>query len=265
MLGTVSALRRVALVCAGIAVFGCTAKIVPFVPPCDAGECASADGGAVDVAVPRRDAVLVSVRTLRDPGDPAHPAEGTFVRVEGAIVTAVKSAGQNHGFYIQDANGGAYGGVFVFIAAKAVDVVPGAVVNVTGAYKVFRELDEIDVQPAGATYEQTGAATVPVPVEATATDLSTSPRAAELESMLVRVRNVTVATAPLGTDFVVTQSGSTTQLVVTSFVANDVGASFAVRPGDAFREIVGMGYVTGPEGGPYTTKLAPRSEADLIK
>jgi hypothetical protein len=241
----------------------CTAKIVPFQPSCDAGGCSQADAGAaVDAAPP--DPVDTTIPVLRDPASANRPAPGTIVRVAGGVVTAVKSQGTNHGFYVQVVPGARYAGIFVFAAAAPITVAPGAVVTVTGAYKLFRELDEIDVAVSGGGYEQTGTAAVPAPLDASLAELSDPVRAAERESMLLRVRSVRVSSVLGGTDFVVTDA-TTSQLVVTSFVANDLGPGFAVTQGETFLQIVGVGYVTGPEGGPYTPKLAPRTSADLVR
>ena len=219
----------------------------------------TSEAGA-EMAAPR-----VSVSTLRNPAAVGRPAFGARVTVEGAIVTAVKSLGNSHGFYLQDPTTSSWGGVYVHVGSAAVDVMPGAVVRASGTFTSFRGLEEISVLQGGS-YSQTGTAPLPTPIVVTPSEINdTRARASELQSMLLQVRSVCAGSATKGTDFAITSSmAPQSALLVTSFVANDVGPSpFPAVPGQCFSSITGLVYTTGPEGGPFTPKLAPRSASDL--
>jgi len=203
--------------------------------------------------------------TVRNPAAIGHPARGTVVRISDVVVTGVKRAGTSKFFLVQDPSVAAFGGIAIFVGVGEPSVTVGDVVNITGVYTSFRGLDQIDVT-AGSVL-RTGAATPPVPVVVPPSALNDSgARAEELESMLVEVRNV-IATTATGSnlDFTVERALSPEgTLVVTSFVANDVGPSpFVATAGQRFSSIVGYGYVVGPAQGPFQRKLAPRSAADV--
>ena len=70
-----------------------------------------------------------------------------------------------------------------------------------------------------------------------------------------------------GTDFLVAEAvDPATTLTVSSYLANDVGASpFAPAVGQTYASVTGLGYVTGPTAGPFSHKLAPRSPLDLVQ
>ena len=205
----------------------------------------------------------ISIPALRDPAAPGRPAYGARVEVEGAIVTAVKLAGNSHSFTIQDPTTSRFGGLYVYLGSAQPTVTPGAVVRVSGTFKAFRKLEEISLVEGGS-YTQTGTAPLPTPIPVSPAEINNSgPRTAELQSMLLRLENVVASSSTKGTDFTVT-APSGASLVVTSFIANDTGPSpFPATPGQTYSSIIGVGYVTGPQVGPFTAKLAPRSAADV--
>ena len=230
--------------------------------------CASApttDGAPAQEAGGDPATLKVSIPTLRNPASVGRPPHGARVAIEEAIVTAVKGIGNSHGFYLQDPTTASWGGIYVHVGSAAVGVAPGAVVKVSGTFASFRGLEEISVLQGGS-YGQTGTAPLPTPIVVTPSEINDAgARAAELQSMLLQVRSVCAGSATKGTDFVVT-SAVTPQsaLVVTSFVAADVGLSpFPAAPGQCYSSITGLGYITGPEAGPFMPKLAPRSASDL--
>jgi hypothetical protein len=207
------------------------------------------DGGASDVPA----ALTLSIPMARTGA--SRPAMGTRVTVANGVVTAVKAAGTSHAIFVQDPSATAFAGLYVFVGTAPVAVGVGDAVSVTGTFTTYMGLDQIDVRGGGAV-TRTGAGMTPAPLEVTPADIATGgARAAELQSMLVRVTSVTAATATVGTDFTVDGG-----LRVTSFVANDTGASpFPAMAGDGFASITGVVYA-------FTdSKLAPRAATDLVR
>jgi hypothetical protein len=126
----------------------------------------------------------LSVRALRDPTDPDHPAVLSVVSIDGLVVTAVGT----QGFHAQDPTEADFGGIYVF-TGSAPSVAEGNVVRVDGTYEEYFELSEI----TGPTVVVTGTATLPTPIVVSACDVGTGGALAEsYESMLVRVEGVTV-------------------------------------------------------------------------
>jgi cytosine/adenosine deaminase-related metal-dependent hydrolase len=129
----------------------------------------------------------MSFRQLSDESDPAHPAEGSQVSVEGVVVTALTSSG----FYAQDPNEADYGGCYIYLDATPT-VSEGDVVTVAGEYMEYYGLCEV----AYADVTVTGSADLPDPVVVSACDIATGGADGErYESMLVRVESVTVTSS----------------------------------------------------------------------
>lgn len=224
------------------------------------------DGGeAASDAADAADAPTVSISTLRNPRAPGHPALGAAVKVAGGVVTGIKTAGDTHGFFIQDPNAQAWGGIHVWVGNADVTVAKGDVVTVTGVYAVFRGFDEL--QTGGNPPVKTGTAAVPVPIVVPALDIAAGgARAQELQSMLLRVESVQVSKATYGVDFSVRPTGVTSgpELVVTSFIANDVGPSpFPATAGQTYASITGFGFEFGASDATAIPQLAPSSASDL--
>ena len=219
-----------------------------------------ADGG------PGQDAAgtVVSIPTLRNPAAAGHPSAGTWVTVEGAIVTGVKSAGATHGFFIQDASAKEWAATFVVVAAVPVAVAPGAVVTVTGKLSPYRGFDEIDA--SGGTTTLTGSANVPAPLDVTPNDIRAgSATADQYQSMLLRIKAVKAKTATNAVDFTVTSAAGNDDLYVTRYMANDVGASpFPATCGQTYTPITSHGYHFRPSDAVSAAKLAPTSAAQLV-
>lgn len=206
----------------------------------------------------------MDVHVLRDPNAAGHPAYGTQVLIEDLIVTGLKSSGATHGFYAQHETKAEYGGVYIYVGPAAPPVVPGDKVTVTGLFKQFRGLDEIDV--SAGHVERTGDGTIPLPREVVVDDVKQGgPLADALQSSLVIVHDVVASRATSMVDFSITKTGSTGELFVTSYVANDVGPSpFPATLGQSFASIRGVMYRTGPTDTATYVKLAPFSAADVI-
>jgi hypothetical protein len=100
------------------------------------------------------------------------------------------------------------------------------VVKVSGVFTEFRRLEEISVAKGGSV-TILGTAPLPTPITVRPSEINESgSRARELQSMLLQVKNVQATSATRGTDFLVASfEAPETALVVSSFVAHDVGPS----------------------------------------
>ncbi len=238
---------------------GCVGDAAVTTPP--GGDAATTnDGGANPDAAP----TALTIPTLRDPQAAGHPAVGTRVRVEGVVVTGVKNVGVARGFFVQDPSASTWAGIYVFTGATDVSVSVGAIVTVTGKLVLYRGLDQLDA--TGGTYVATGTATVPPPVDVTPNEIREgSPTSAQYQSMLLRVKGVKAKTGTTGVDFTVVSSAGNDDLVVTSFMAADFGASpFPATPNQTFSSIVGRGYRYGPNDQTSVAKLAPMNAGEVV-
>jgi predicted extracellular nuclease len=181
------------------------------------------------------------------------------------VVTAIKSAGTNHGFAAQDPKDAAWAGIYVYVGNAAVAVAEGDLVSVTGSFATFRGLEQVNTTTTGGAVVKVGTGSVPAPVVVKLEDVTKEgPR---LQSMLVRLENVVALTATTGTEFRIGASVGVPpedQLVVTSYLANDVGpAPFTAAAGQTFSAIQGIVDAYGPANGKTYPRLAPRRPGDL--
>jgi len=196
----------------------------------------------------------LTVMQLRDPSSSSHPAAGASVVVRDAIVTDVKTTGNSHGFFAQDATGTSWAGIYVFVGAEEPSVAIGDVVRVAGTYSSWLGLEEIDARSGLVTV--TGGRARPAPIDVSLNEIEpNAPRTLELQAMLVRVHSVIAATDTANGDFTIGESTSGARMVVTSYMANDVGPSpFPATASDTFASITGHEYCDGvPELAPMTT------------
>ncbi len=107
------------------------------------------------------------------------------------IVTATGFAGQNNNFFISEAAGGAWRGVYVYNADMGANV--GDEVQVIGTVKEFYGLTEI--VDGAVTILSTGN-TVPDPSDIATTTLTQAVSGEAYEGVLVKVANVTVTQEP---------------------------------------------------------------------
>jgi len=198
-----------------------------------------------------------SVSALRDPSSSSHAAYDSVVTISGAIVTDLKSAGHTHGFFVQDPKGTSWAGVYVFVGTADVGVSIGDVVTVSGTYKLYAGLDEIDVQAGSVSV--TDSASRPKPIDVSIGDIvDGAPHQLEWQSLLLRVHDVTIVSGSIQSDAFQVSDGDTS-LVVTSYVINDTGPlPFDAVDGDTFQSIVGHGYAHDGAA------LAPGSTGDLV-
>jgi hypothetical protein len=199
-----------------------------------------------------------SVSALRDPSSTSHSAYDSVVTISGAVVTDLKTAGNTHGFFVQDPSGSSWAGVYVFVGTADAGVSIGDVVSVSGTYKLYAGLEEIDVQAGSVSVTDHGAR--PAPLDVSTSDIADgAPHQLEWQSLLLRVHDVTIVSGSIQTDAFTVQDGSATPLVVTSYVINDVGPlPFDAAPGQTFQSIVGHGYAH--DG----ASLAPGSTQDVV-
>jgi len=208
-------------------------------------------------------AAATDVHVLRNPQAPSHPAAGAQVRVEGLVVTGLKTVGNSHGFFLQHPTEPVWGGVYVYLGAAAPDVARGDVVTIEGVFRSYKGFDEVDVS-SGAV-ERTSKAPMPEPLDVSVDEIREGgPRAAELQSVYLVVHDVVATRATTGVDFGVATGSGATELIVTSYMANDLGPSpFPATANARYSAIRGFGYRSGPSETATVAKLAPLSADDL--
>jgi imidazolonepropionase-like amidohydrolase len=138
-------------------------------------------------------AKALTIKAIRDPSDPDHPAIGTEVTIQGAYVTALRpDSGGSRGFYVQDASLQPFTGIFVFTQSQPPGVAVGNQVNITGTYEEYFELSELTSPIVTIVNPGTTLPFGPI-VVADPAQIATGGAAAEgYESMLLQVNNVTV-------------------------------------------------------------------------
>ena len=111
-------------------------------------------------------------------------AEGSSVLLEDVIVTSPMNE-DGDGFWVQDAGGGEYSGIYVYLYSSVkADLNVGDVVTLTGSYTEYYDLSEI-------TVSSTENLTVTGSAEATATEISSTPSDWEpYEGVLVSLLDV---------------------------------------------------------------------------
>lgn len=176
------------------------------------------------------------------------------VLVKGAIVSSPLTF-KKDGFFIQDAQGGEFSGIYVFIDTNVVDVKPGDVVDVEGVYDEFFEFSQIKIS-APAQVKVTGMGAPPAPELVTEADIATGgPKQENYEGVLVTVENVQVAAV----DMMFGEFELTDGLFVDDvfFLKADWPAAMA---GDMFTAI------TGPLAWSFNeSRLYPRGVSDIVK
>ena len=111
-------------------------------------------------------------------------AEGSSVLLEDVVVTTPMSE-DGDGFWVQDAGGGEYSGIYVYLYSSVeADVEVGDVVTLTGSYTEYYDLSEITIATT-ADLSVTGTA------ETVTTELTEAPADWEVyEGVLVSLMNV---------------------------------------------------------------------------
>lgn len=158
----------------GDACDACPMQANPGAAPCPAGE--------------------FTIKAVRDPSDPNHPAEGTPVLIKDVYVTAVDNVGSGRGFFIQDTSLMPYTGLFVFTGGQAPGVQVGNRVDVQGTYDEYFDLSEligpiVTIKDAGTTLPFQ-----PIDIANPATIATGGADAEKYESMLLKIGAVTIST-----------------------------------------------------------------------
>ncbi len=204
-------------------------------------------------------------------------AEGTKVKLDGVIVTAIDAYGARTGsFYVQEPEGGEFSGVLVF-GAKLADVAAlqvGDVVNLDGVEKdeflppddaTGRTLTELRAVRGGViTITKAGSGATVTPKLLDAAAIAALPQAmaeAEIEKwegVLVKVENVNqlydlrpASSSDLTFKDFAIDGGIIVDTSLTEFPATAVG-------GACYASITGMGDYF------YNYKILPRSKADMV-
>ncbi len=132
---------------------------------------------------PGTEGCAYTIPQIRNPDHPDHPADGTAVEVTGAVVIALVSDGNGHGFWIRDPDVEEWGAIQVF-TYDVLDVVPGDVVTVSGTYIEYYGNSEL-VDPSWII---TDSMSLPDPIPVDAEEVATlGSRAEALESQVVEV------------------------------------------------------------------------------
>lgn len=125
---------------------------------------------------------------------------GTRVELKQVIVTSGMTAEDFAGFFIQEPDGGAYSGIYVFITGEATgEITPqvGDVVNLSGEYDEYYELSEIKLTAVG-DYEIIDSVPEPAAEVLPTSELTNAATAEQWEGVLVRVEDVEVTNDDLG-------------------------------------------------------------------
>ena len=126
---------------------------------------------------------------IRDTSSALHPGSGAEVRIEGVVVTGVRSGS---GLYVQDPDASTYGGIFIYDAGtySSGTVSAGDVITASGVYSEYYGLSQIG--DPEITVTATGASVDPIVIEAPC-DVGTGGTLSEpLEAMVVTVSDVSV-------------------------------------------------------------------------
>lgn len=203
----------------------------------------------------------VSIYAIQDATNPSHPTEGTRVRI-ACLVSAVAS----NGLWCQEAAGGPYSGIAIYVGAapsylnatKGVQI--GDNVTIDGDYAEFFGASQLESPEL--TYVGQGA--VPTPLTIVASSLVTGAASAEMyEGVLVRVMSVTVTNsnpdAPSDYDETAVTAGLRIddQIIDGGGMGGSLDNNYTV--GTPFSQIVGIHHFSFSN-----FKLLPRTLADIV-
>lgn len=188
--------------------------------------------------------------------DGASPYEGQIVRVRG-IVTGTNffsgSGANNYGFFISDPTGGAFGGLFVYNQTYSPAI--GDMVELTGTVTEYYDFTEITSVSAYQVLSQGNS--LPAPSLIATNDLSSAATGEQWESVLVKVQNVSVSSAPNTYQEFSVNDGSGNCQVDNQFFS--LGHTWQnIAQGTTFTQLTGIvDYAFSAFG------LQPRSPADM--
>ena len=172
-------------------------------------------------------------------------AEGSLVTLEGVIATSPATGGGS-GFFVQDAGGGEWSGVYVYMGGADWDVQPGDELTVVGTVTEYFDLTEI-VVASDADVVKTGTGT---PV---ASMLGTAPADWEpYEGVLVTLEGGVEATSDLDENGQVSTDWG--------LFLDDLFFEYTAAEGDTWATVTGPLYYSYSEW-----KVCPRTAADLAE
>ena len=213
---------------------------------------------------------VLTIKDIQDTKSANHPAKDSLVKIVGvvtAVDTTVSTSGYLKGFWIQDETAtGPYNGIYIYgYSWKATDAaakkpVIGDKVEVTGTFKEYYDLTEIDK----ASMVKKGTATKPItPVKVKVADIKTKGKDAEAyEGMLVEVESITVGDAVKTsgtTPTVVGFKDKTSGLIVDNMVYDFLKPTAPAKD-TVYKSVIGVMGFNFKE-----RRLYPRSAADLKK
>lgn len=193
--------------------------------------------------------------TISPEGDSPYLEQSVIVQ---GIVTGVSflsgSGANNFGFFISDAEGGAFSGLFVYNQQYFPAL--GDMVKVTGTVAEYYDFTEITQVTAYQVLSQNNA--LPQPSLISTGALGSSATAEQWESVLVKVQNANVASLPSNyQEFSVNDGSGACQIDNQFFPMGHTWQNIAI--GNSYTEIIGVvDYAFSSYG------LQPRSLADML-
>ncbi|MDD2230157.1 MAG: metallophosphoesterase [Candidatus Cloacimonetes bacterium] len=189
--------------------------------------------------------------------DGISPYATQIVTVQGIVVGGRFYSGtgaNNYGFFITDPEGGAWSGLFVY--NQAYQPTQGDLVQVTGTVTEYYNFTEITSVTAYQLISQNNI--VPEPSLISTNTLSNSTQAEQWESVLVKIQNANVVSAPSNyQEFSVTDGSGNCQIDNQFFTLGHTWSNIAI--GASFTEIIGVVDYTYSLYG-----LNPRSLGDMF-
>lgn len=201
----------------------------------------------------------IPITALRDPKHPAHPAEGSQVKVAGLYVTALRSSPETaQGFYAQDKTVGPFTGIFVFMGPTAPNVAVGNEVALAATYSEYNGLSSLVDAVVTVTNAGTTLPFGPIAIKDPNTVATNGAQAEGYESMLLSIISVEVTVmnpdAPQDHDEFVVSGG----LRIDDELSPTLDNTYAV--GKKFSKITGILSYNYDN-----TKLLPRDVSELME
>ncbi|MGB1699163.1 MAG: thrombospondin type 3 repeat-containing protein, partial [Nannocystaceae bacterium] len=211
---------------------------------------------------PGNSACATTIKAIRDPSDPSHPAPGAQVTVSGAYVTALRpTTGSSQGFYIEDGTQSPFTGIFVYTGSTTPSVSIGNVVTVSGTYEEYFDLSEIVASDISVTDAATSLPFSPLQVSDPSVIATGGADAEGYESMLLQIGAVTI------TNINPDDPNDYDEFEVTGGLRIDDGvadADSAAGLGNDCPLATAFDGITGIHGWSFSNyKLQPRDAADI--
>lgn len=204
---------------------------------------------------------VVTVFDVQNAAATSHPAVNSQVEVRNVVVTAIKGTS---GFYVSEAAGGAFSGIYVFRKGntQVSDLAVGDVVTVTGKYVEYmangtaRELSEIELGTTG-TVTRTATGSTVAPIAVTPADIAATGTGEAYESCLVTVTDLTVNN--VGTSYFKAQRTVDTDLSDEVFIGKVFMPNLALTADQHLTSVTGI-----VDDFSSTYRLHPRGDFDLV-